>query len=179
MEKLWERFFYALDDTNGQVGIRRLVTNAETMAAYLESNNILQEAHSTISELKRKKQKINLSIHDRNIDNILVYVFLKGITTIPSKTKAYKLGLIDRTGKLIKDPKTDEENDSLSNLDLLLWKLRDWLKPKMSYLSSINWLNTINKRNRLQNHLLNTDAVTSQYVIRKINNELADILRKP
>ena len=178
MEKLWERFFYALEDKNGQSGLRRLVNNAETMADYFETAGILTEARSTLSELQHRKQKINLTIHDRNIDNILVYVFLKSITTIPSKTKAYKLGLIDRTGKLIKDPKTQEENDSLSNLDLLMWRLRDWLKPKMSYLSSVNWLNSINKRNRLQNYLLNTDAVTSQYVIRKINNELADILKK-
>lgn len=179
MEKLWERFFYSLEDNNGQSGLRRLVNNAETMSAYFESSDILAEASSTLADIKRRKGKINLTIHDRNIDNILVYVFLKSITTIPSKTKAFKLGLIDRKGKLIKDPVTPEEQDSLSNLDLLMWKLRDWLKPKMSYLSSVNWLNSINKRNRLQNYLVNTDAVTSQYVIRKINNELADILRKP
>lgn len=178
MEKLWERFFYSLEDSNGQTGLRRLVNNAETMASYFETADILTEARNTLADLKRRKRKLNLTVHDRNIDNILVYVFLKGITTIPSKTKAYKLGLIDRSGMLIKDPETPEEHDSLSNLDLLLWKLRDWLKPKMSYLSSVNWLNSINKRNRLQNYLLNTDAVTSQYVIRKINSELADILRK-
>lgn len=178
MEKLWERFFYSLEDKNGQSGLRRLVNNAETISAYFETNDILVEASKTLAELKRRNRKINLTVHDRNIDNILVYVFLKSITTIPSKTKAFKLGLIDRTGKLIKDPVTPEEHDSISNLDLLMWKLRDWLKPKMSYLSSVNWLNSINKRNRLQNYLLNTDVVTSQYVIRKINSELADILRK-
>lgn len=179
MEKIWERFTDALDDTNSQRCLQRLVNNAEFLSAYFESNNILNEANKTLSDLTRRKRKINLINHDKHIDNILVYVFLKSITTIPSKTKAYKLGLINSKGMLIKDPETQEEFDSISNLDLLMWKIRDWLKPKMTYISSVNWLNSINKNIRLQNHLLNTDAITSQYVIRKINSELANILRKP
>ena len=48
-----------------------------------------------------------------------VFVFLKSITTIPTTTKAYKLGLIDRNGKLIRNPKTQEEHNAISNLDLI------------------------------------------------------------
>ena len=34
MEKLWERFFYALEDKNPVTGLQRLVNNAETMSSY-------------------------------------------------------------------------------------------------------------------------------------------------
>ena len=125
MEKLWERFFYALEDKNSISGLQRLVNNAETMSSYFEANGILSEAKLKLGELQRRHRKINLSAHNRDIDNILVFVFLKSITTIPTKTKAYRLGLIDRNGKLIKNPVTQEENDAISNHDLLMFKLRE------------------------------------------------------
>lgn len=179
MEKeLWERFFASLEDQNGQKGLRRLVNNANILASGFEANGILTEASFTLRDLKNKNKKINLSVHDRNIDNILVFVFLKSITTIPSKTKAYRLGLIDKNGILIKQPVTKEEHDCISNLDLLMYKIREWLRPKMVYLSSINWVRGIYNNQRIQNQLANTSMLAKQYVIRQLNSQLDDILRK-
>ena len=178
MEKLWERFFYALEDKNSVSGLRRLVNNAETMSAYFEANGILTEARETLYSLKMRNKKINLSTHNRDIDNVLVFVFLKSITTIPTTTKAYKLGLIDRNGKLIKNPKTQEEHNAISNLDLLMFKLREWLRPKMYCLSSVNWIRGLYKDKRIQNYLLNSEIISKQYVVRRLNSELDTILRK-
>lgn len=178
MEKLWERFFYALEDKNSVSGLQRLVNNAETMSAYFEANGILTEARETLYSLKTRNKKINLSTHNRDIDNVLVFVFLKSITTIPTTTKAYKLGLIDRNGKLIKNPKTQEEHNAISNLDLLMFKLREWLRPKMYCLSSINWIRGLYKDKRIQNYLLNSEIISKQYVVRRLNSELDTILRK-
>jgi hypothetical protein len=178
MEKLWERFFWSLEDSNPVSGLRRLVNNAETMSAYFEANGILTEANTALFSLKSHNKKINLSTHNRDIDNILVFVFLKSITTIPSKTKAYRLGLIDRNGKLIRNPKTQEEHDSISNLDLLMFKLREWLRPKMYCLSTVNWIRGLYKDKRIQNYLLNSEIISKQYVVRQLNSELDSILRK-
>lgn len=178
MEKLWERFFYALEDKNSVSGLQRLVNNAETMSAYFEANGILTEARETLYSLKTRNKKINLSTHSRDIDNVLVFVFLKSITTIPTTTKAYKLGLIDRNGKLIKNPKTQEEHNAISNLDLLMFKLREWLRPKMYCLSSVNWIRGLYKDKRIQNYLLNSEIISKQYVVRRLNSELDTILRK-
>lgn len=178
MKKLWEQLYNALDDQNGQHGLWRMVNNADNIASMFESEGILTEAHTTLKALKRQRRKIDLSLHDRSIDNVLVYVFLKSLTTLPSRTKAYKLGLIDRNGKLIKNPQTKIEHDSISNLDLLMFKIREWLRPKIYYLSSVNWLNGIYNNQRIQNYLINPDAVASQYIVRKINDELDTILRK-
>lgn len=178
MEKLWERFFYALEDKDSVSGLRRLVNNAEAMSAYFEANGILAEARETLYSLKTHNKKINLSTHNRDIDNILVFVFLKSITTIPTTTKAYKLGLIDRNGRLIRNPKTQEEHNAISNLDLLMFKLREWLRPKMYCLSSVNWIRGLYKDKRIQNYLLNSEIVSRQYVVRQLNSELDTILRK-
>lgn len=178
MEKLWERFFYALEDKNSVSGLQRLVNNAETMSAYFEANGILTEAREILYSLKMRNKKINLSTHNRDIDNVLVFVFLKSITTIPTTTKAYKLGLIDRNGKLIRNPKTQEEHNAISNLDLLMFKLREWLRPKMYCLSSVNWIRGLYKDKRIQNYLLNSEIISKQYVVRRLNSELDTILRK-
>lgn len=179
MEKeLWERFFASLEDASGQKGLRRLVNNANMLASGFEANGILNEATYTLKNLKQKNKKINLSTHDRNIDNILVFVFLKSITTIPSKTKAYRLGLIDKNGVLIKQPETKEEHDCISNLDLLMFKIREWLRPKMVYLSNINWVRGVYNNQRIQNQLANTSMLAKQFVVRQLNSQLDDILRK-
>jgi hypothetical protein len=178
MEKLWERFYYSLEDPNPVKGLSRLVNNAETISDYLEANNILTEARKTVKSLKIKNKKISLTNHNRTIDNILVYIFLKSITTIPSKTKAFKLGLIDKNGKLVRNPANQQEEDAISNLDLLMFKLREWLKPRMSCLMSVNWLSSAMGDIRLQNCLTNTESLSKQYIIHRLNDELDTILRK-
>ena len=178
MEKLWERFYYSLEDSDPVRGLSRLVNNAETISDYMESGNILTEASKTLKTLKAKNKKISLTNHNRTIDNILVYVFLKSIVTIPTKTKAYKLGLIDRNGHLVRNPSNKQEDDAISNLDLLMFKLREWLKPRMSCLASINWLGNAMGDIRLQNCLTNTESLSKQYIIHRLNDELDTILRK-
>src|SRR5574344_2034981 len=143
MNRLWKRFDQSLDDDSGLHGIRRLVNNATTISAMFEAKGIITEAQNTLFSLQQRNKKIDLSTHYRDVDNVLVYVFLKGLQTIPSKTKAYRLGLIDINGKLIRQPKTKEENECISNLDLLMFKLRDWLKPKMGYLSPRSSISTL------------------------------------
>ena len=178
MNRLWKRFEQSLDDTNGLSGIRRLVNNASTISAMFEANGMLTEANETLYSLKSMNKKINLSTHDRNVDNVLVYVFLKGLMTLPTKTKAYRLGLINNEGRLIRSPKTKEENESISNLDLLFFKLQEWLRPKMAYLSTVSWVKGVANNVRFQNYFSNIDTVAKQYVIRKLNDELDSIMKK-
>ena len=178
MNRLWKRLSQALDDENGLHGLRRVVNNAETISSMFEANGMITEANKTIYSLQSRNKKIDLSTHFRDVDNVLVYVFLKGLTTLPSKTKAFRLGLIDANGKLIRNPKTKEEEQCISNLDLLMYKLRDWLKPKMSYLSTISWIKGVANNVRYQNYFSNTDMVAKHFIIRKLNNELDNILKK-
>ena len=178
MNRLWKRFDQSLDDDNGLHGIRRLVNNATTISAMFEANGIITEAQNTLFSLQQRNKKIDLSTHYRDVDNVLVYVFLKGLQTIPSKTKAYRLGLIDINGKLIRQPKTKEENECISNIDLLMFKLRDWLKPKMGYLSTVSWVKNVANNVRYQNYFSNTDMVAKHYIIRKLNDELNKLLKK-
>jgi hypothetical protein len=117
-----------------------------------------------------------MSTHNREIDNALVFIILKGLTTIPTKTEAFKMGLIDAKGKLIRKPKTQKENDCISNLDLLFFKLKEWLAPRIAYLSSVSWIQGVMNNMRGQNYFKNAGILTRQYAVRKINDELYKIL---
>lgn len=177
VNKLWQRLEESLSDTSGQRGLHRLVNNAEMLSAYMESNNILAESQQLVLDMKHANKKINLSTHNRSVDNALVFIILKGLTTLPTSTKAFRLGLIDKSGKLIRKPKTEEEHQSISNLDLLFYKLRQWLTPRIQYLSSISWIKGVMNDVRPQNYFGNYDSLSRQYAVRKINDELGKILQ--
>jgi hypothetical protein len=57
-------------------------------------------------------------------DLILIYQFLKRLTTPFDKTDAYELGLIDANGKLLKKPSTKEEKEAYGYFDRLVFNLK-------------------------------------------------------
>lgn len=176
VKKLWKRLEESLTDSNSQRGLHRLVNNAEMLSAYMEANGVLTESSKAVLDLEQKGAKINLSTHNREIDNALVFIILKGLTTLPTKTEAYRLGLIDAKGKLIRKPKTSKENDCISNLDLLFFKLREWLAPRIAYMTSVSWIKGVMNNVRGQNYFKNASILTRQYAVRKVNDELYKIL---
>lgn len=176
VKKLWKRLEESLTDSNSQRGLHRLVNNAEMLSAYMEANGILTESSRAVLDLEQKGAKINLYTHNREIDNALVFIILKGLTTLPTKTEAYRLGLIDAKGKLIRKPKTAKENECISNLDLLFFKLREWLAPRIAYMTSVSWIKGVMNNIRGQNYFKNSSILTRQYAVRKVNDELYKIL---
>ena len=58
------------------------------------------------------------------IDTVIVFRILKKLTTPFDKTPAYKLGLIDKKGKKIKNAETDEEKRAMTLLDRLVLNLK-------------------------------------------------------
>ena len=138
--------------------------------AALESDNVIAEAQSSVKTLKAMNKKISMSTHLRTIDNILVYVFLKNLMTAPSTTKAYKLGLIDKDGKLLREPKTQEENDCISNLDLFIGKLRTWLRPYMSRLSKMAWVKSMDASYRVQNARGNAESLSKRATVLRVKS---------
>lgn len=175
--KLWKRLAESLNDPNSQHGLHRLVNNAEMLAAYMEANDVLAESKQLVLDMNHANKKIDLSTHNRSVDNALVFIILKGLTTLPTQTKAFRLGLIDKNGKLIRKPKTEAEHQSISNLDLLFYKLRQWLAPRIQYLSGVSWIKGCMNDVRAQNYFGNYETISRQYAVRKINDELWKILQ--
>lgn len=174
----WRRLAEAAKDENNIRALKRIVVNAEMICAMMEANDILAEADRTLYTLTTLNKKLGMGTHNRTVDNVLVFVFLKALTTVPTRTSAYKLGLIDKEGRLIKKPMTKEEEDSISNLDLLMFKLRKWLQSKLQYLSTISWLSGTANDVRVQNYFSNTETPARTYMVKRVNADLERLLSK-
>ena len=175
LNKCFERIEAASAGDNKHF-LEKLQRNGKMAVAALESDNIINEAQTTMKSLKAANKKISMSTHSRSVDNILVYIFLKNLLTVPTTTKAYKLGLIDKDGKLLREPKTAEENDSISNLDLFIGQLRKWLRPYMNRLAKMTWVRSMDASYRIQNALGNTDSLSKRATVIRVNDELDKIL---
>jgi len=88
------------------------------------------------------KKSASYKVNKKDIDNIVTYFFLKKITTPPQKMEAYSLGLIDRTGRVLRKPVTEDEKLSLTLLDRLVLKMRRLLGSRMSILNNFVYLQT-------------------------------------
>jgi len=58
------------------------------------------------------------------VDFIIVYQFIKRLSTPFSKTEAYKLGLIDADGKRLKKAESKDEKDAMTPFDRLIFNLK-------------------------------------------------------
>jgi hypothetical protein len=58
------------------------------------------------------------------VDLVLVYQFLKRLTTPWTETEAYKLGLIDEKGKRLKKASSNEEKKAMTYFDRLIFNLK-------------------------------------------------------
>lgn len=61
---------------------------------------------------------------NRIVDLLLVYQFLKRLTTPFERTEAFKYGIIDKKGNKIKDPKTTQEQNSYGYFDRLVFNIK-------------------------------------------------------
>ena len=57
-------------------------------------------------------------------DLIVVYKFLRKLVTPFERTEAFKLGIIDKDGKKLKDPKTLDEQEAYTVLDRLVFNIK-------------------------------------------------------
>ena len=60
----------------------------------------------------------------RFVDNVLAYRILSMLVKNFTETQAYKLGLIDEKGKLIKKPSTAKEKDAYTYLHKLVFNMK-------------------------------------------------------
>lgn len=174
----WNKLSEALEDENGLSCLRRVVNNARVLSSMMEANGMLTEANNLVSTMQTMNKKLTMATHNRSVDNVLVFVFLKSLLTLPTRTKAFRLGIIDKDGRLIKQPKTKEEHDCISNLDLLMFKIRKWLAPKMQFLTTVSWLKSAGNDARVQNYFSNTETVSRTYMVNRVNKDLERILDK-
>lgn len=108
----------------------------------------------------------------KNIDSVLSYVLIKSIMTNPMSTKAYELGLIDEKGNTIKEPETDDEQDALTVLDKIGFKLRRMLGSRISELSTFAYIKSIPGKYQ---DLLSTNSVEKKAMVKRVTKDIESL----
>ena len=111
-----------------------------------------------------------------NVDKILTYVFLKKLVSPIVRTEAYKLGIVNNTGRVIKEPKTDKEKSSLTILDKTIFKLRRMLGSKISQLNNFLFLQTLS--NDFYNKLVVRGSIEQRAEIKRIVKDVDKLAEK-
>jgi hypothetical protein len=108
-----------------------------------------------------------------DIDSILTFILLKKICTPIVKLEAYKLGLINSSGKIIREPVTEEEKVALTLLDKLVLKLRRLLGSKTTALNTFLYMQILS--NNFYNKLAVKGTVAQRAEIMRIKKDLDKI----
>lgn len=105
-----------------------------------------------------------------NVDSLVVFVFLKRLLEPIVQTDAYKLGLVDSNGKVLKVPESKEEIEALTILDRLVFKLRRMLGTKIPILNK--FLFVLTSKNDYLNNLSFNNTVQGKAELIRIKDEL-------
>lgn len=110
------------------------------------------------------------------IDTVMSFILIKKIVTPINQTKAYKLGLVNGAGKVLREPKNDEEQESLTLLDRIVFKIKRLLNTKLLNLNNFLYLSTIN--NDFYSKLVIRGTIKQRAEILRITKDVKDIQEK-
>ncbi len=112
-----------------------------------------------------------------NVDSVLTFIFLKKLMTPIIKTSAYKLGLVDNLGRVIKKPDKNEES-SLTLLDKFIFKIKRLLGNRLTNLHAFLYLQTLGSEDSFYNKLVVKGSVDSRAEIKRIKKDIGKIAEK-
>jgi hypothetical protein len=105
-------------------------------------------------------------------DSVLTFILLKKLMTPISKSKAFQLGLVDVSGRLIKKPSNEKEEAALTLFDKLIFKIKRLLRSKLTQLHSFLYLQTLGSEQGFYNKLVVKGSVESRAEIQRIKKDL-------
>lgn len=114
--------------------------------------------------------------HRSEVDTIISYILVKKLVTPIVRTDAYKLKLVNATGKVIKEPQTDKEHEALTLADRIVFKLKRLLGSKLLNLNNFLYLQTIN--NNFYNKLVVRGTIKQRAEILRIAKDVKGIKEK-
>ena len=81
--------------------------------------------------------------NDKKIDQVLAFEIIKRLVTPIKATDAFKRGIVDEKGKLIKEPEGKEDERAYTVLDKLMFKLKRLLGGRLAQLNNFLYVQTL------------------------------------
>lgn len=112
---------------------------------------------------------MSMEENKRRIDDALSFLTIKKLVTPVNKTDAYKMGLVDTQGKIIRKPENEKEENALTLFDKFIFKLKRLLSGKISQLNNFLYVQTLD--NSFYNNLVVKGAIEQRASIRRIKSD--------
>ncbi len=119
-------------------------------------------------------QKSNKIIIDKALAFSLLYNLLKPF----NKTDAFKLGLIDAKGNVIKKPETEDEQLALSIYNVVIFELKKILGNRISFLYKLLYCTQYNENDIIGKLVLSTTAVGQKTAVVRIEKTIEEMFMK-
>lgn len=104
------------------------------------------------------------------LDSVLTFIFLKKLMTPITKSNAFKMKIVDTTGRVIKEPETDDEKAALTLLDKFIFKMKRLLGSKLTQLNNFLFLQTLS--NDFYNKLVVRGSVEQRAEIKRLEKDI-------
>lgn len=116
------------------------------------------------------------SKNKEKLDGLLTYLVVKNLVTPVAKSKAFKLGLVDNTGIIIRQPESQDEKDALGTFEKFMFKMKRMLGSKVSQLNNFMYLQSIEKD--FFNNMIVTGNVDKRAEVTRIKRDMENIIEK-
>jgi len=111
-----------------------------------------------------------------DIDTVLTYLLIKKLTTPVVQSSAYKQGLVNNAGRVIKEPETDKEKEALTIFDKLIFKLKRLLGTKLTTLNNFLYVTTLG--NDFYNKIIIRGTIEQRTEVERIKRDIKKLQEK-
>lgn len=122
------------------------------------------------------QNNLNMEPENEKVDSVLSYILMKKLITPIKRTPAFKLGLVDREGDVLKKPETEEEVNAITTLDKLVYKLKKLLGSKLAQLNRFMYL--LGSAEDVSSDIHVMGGVEKRGVVKRIQADLETMFEK-
>lgn len=115
--------------------------------------------------------------NENKVKSVVSFIMLKNLLQPIQKHEAYKLGLVDKTGKIVRDPETDEEKEAFTLFDKLIFKIKNLLGSRIAQLNRFVWLQTVLDDDFFKN-LVVTGGIEKRAAVTRVKQDIEKLLEK-
>jgi len=122
------------------------------------------------------KIKVDLS-NEEKVKSVVSFIMLKQLIQPIPNHDAFKSGIVDKNGKMIKEPETPEEEKSYTLFDKLIFKIKRLLGSRLAQLNRFVWLQSIVDDQFFKN-LIVTGGLDKRGAVMRVKQDIDKLLEK-
>lgn len=126
--------------------------------------------------MAKEKKETKVRDDSEKMEKVISFILMKRLITPIKKTKAFKLGLVDRAGKNIKKPETDEEKKAYTTLDKLIFKLKFLMGSRLAQMNIFMYLQS--SEEDFSDSIKVLGGVEKRGMVKRVQDDMERMLEK-